>query len=49
MAVAALTGETPDLSLARLAYEYGYAVGGYRVLAAMAEGEADTAPSGEAA
>lgn len=49
MAVAALAGETPDLSLARLAYEYGFAVGGYRVLAAMAEGEVDAAPSGEAA
>lgn len=37
LAVAALTGETPDLGLVRLAYEYGFAVGGYRVLAAMVD------------
>jgi hypothetical protein len=49
LAVAALVDGPPDLSLARLAYEYGYAVGGYRVLAAMAEGAASASPSGEAA
>lgn len=46
LAVAALVDGPPDLSLARLAYEYGFAVGGYRVLLAMAD---DEDPSGEAA
>lgn len=41
LAVAALTGETPDLTLLRLAYEYGFAVGGYQVLAAMEGTERD--------
>jgi hypothetical protein len=37
LALVALTGEMPELDLLRLAYEYGYAVGGYRVLRAVAE------------
>jgi len=37
LAVAALVDGPPDLSLARLAYEYGFAVGGYTVLAAVDE------------